>query len=205
MGDQMPPARPLDNPDLAAKLRDDLQNKHRQAEAQRSLYILERYAWQQYPVKYRRWHKIVARAKSEMIRDTVLDNYTGRWEWQPDHSVVLLLDPATGSPIAEHSLAGSMDFPWLPADATHVWFAGNPRVSGMFTAVGDGSRAVFGRSRALWGVAKPFESLPDRDFPTTNGPYVERLEKSEGSWLADSPQPPAGPKPSLFSRLTGRS
>jgi hypothetical protein len=207
MGTQTPPPRPLDDPRLAARLRQDSQisNASVRAKAARDRYILERYSWREFPVKYGRWHRAEAGAKSEFVKDTVWEGFLGRWEWRPDYTAVLVLDPATGRPIAEHTLATRPAHESFPPGSTSVWFAGEPLVSGMFTAVGDGGAAVFGRSRALIGVVDAVGSLPDRPFPQTGGPYVERPGKNDGPWLADSPQPPPGPKPGRFGRLTGRS
>jgi hypothetical protein len=203
----LPSWSPLGDPQLSAQIQAGLQQADpaRRAEAQRDLYFLERYAWQEYPAKIGRWQ--VGEASSL----TGGSNLSGPWtkrEWTPDPRWVLLLDPGSRQPIAAHVVhwwteEGPDRRAHLPVSsgAASVWFAGDPRVCGMFTPAGNGHRAVFGYRAGKTGLKSWAEGPArfEKAAPLLAAqPYQDAPSSEFGPWIADHPQQP--PRPKRFSR-----
>jgi len=199
-----PPNPPLSDPQLFARIQEDLSSdsKWRREQAERDKYILERYSWQEYPVKLGRWSKI-ADPKSLNSR-TILEGLTTRWVWEVDLRQVLILDPATRQPVCEYEVKWPDKQDWATPRLTSLWFAGDLRFGGLFTPVGDGRRTAVGGRRevplgALATVQKIEQNAPkyvDRPFRTPNQPSV-----TNGPWIVDHPQEPEPQGPTLTKRL----
>lgn len=209
----LPSWSPLNDPQLSAQIQAGLQQGSAVARthAQRDRYFLERYAWQEYPVKCGRWR--VGDASSFTL--TGGTNLSGPWtkkEWNIDLSWVLLLDPATRQPIAAHTVDWWREerpedrhlfFP-VSSKTASLWFAGDPRVGGMFTPAGNGHRAAFGHRagnstignyRTWENGPQPFEELTAK---AASWSYEDKVSAEFGPWLADHPQQP--PRPKRFGR-----
>lgn len=209
MTDSLPPWSPLNNPQLAARIQAGLQaaQPFERAHAQRDLYFLERYAWQEYPVKCGRWRSI-----DDPMALTGGPRYSGPWtkkSWTADLGCVLLLDPSSRQPIATHSVQWwTIERPdrhlIMPVTgATNsLWFAGDPRAGGMFAIAGDGGNAAFGYRFGKDGL-KSWDEGParfEKAAPLLAAqPYDENDFREFGPWLADQPEPP--PRPKRFSFL----
>ena len=205
-----PPNPPLSDPQLSARIQQDLSSdsKWRREQAERDKYILERFAWQEYPVKLGRWSK-VSDPKS-LNAHTALDGLTNRWVWKADLRQVLILDPATRRPLCRYEVKWPDDQDWATPQLTSLWFAGDLRFGGLFTPVGDGRRTAIGARRevplgaletaakmeqyAAKFIAKPFKAPDD---PNTTGE----------PWIVDHPAEPEPQGPTaakrLFNRLRG--
>ncbi|MBS2962916.1 hypothetical protein KGA66_07670 [Actinocrinis puniceicyclus] len=203
----LPPWSPLNDPRLSAQVDKDLHNKRSAIRNRAELYayLLQRYAWQEYPVKCGRW-----RITDDPMALTGGAIYSGPWTkkaWTPDVTRMLLLDPATRQPIAAHvvpwNFALDVRKGW-PVDTktTSIWFAGDPRVCGMFTPVGDGHRVALGcrsgrEGIEVWEGPEHFERLAAR---IAAEPYVDATPPGYGPWIADTPKPP--PRPKRFAKYT---
>lgn len=205
---------PLNDPQLSAQIQAGLQraSEPERRTAQRDLYFLERFAWQEYPVKCGRWR--LGEASSALTGGTTLSGPWTKKDWAADLNWVLLLDPASRQPIAAHYVTwwreerpGDRHL-LLPVrgDTPSIWFAGDPRACGMFTPAGNGHRAAFGY-RAGKGGLKSWDEGParfERAAPLLAAePYTEPKSPEYGPWLADCPQPP--PRPARFSRAAWSS
>jgi hypothetical protein len=114
------------------------------------------------------------------------------------YASVLLLDSATGTPIAEHGYGstkfsvsgtalGEHPIPFL-REGGRAWFAGHPAVGGVITPIGDGKRDVTLITRRPSGGPYWEAELtmrPDRPLPLMPEPYVD--ESAQRPWLADHP------------------
>jgi hypothetical protein len=206
----LPSWSPLNDPQLSAHVQAALaqDNPVARSNAQRDLYFLERYAWQEYPVKCGRWR--VGDASSFTL--TGGTNLSGPWtkkEWNIDLTWVLLLDPATRQPIAAHIVDWWREerpqdkhlfFP-VSSTTASLWFAGDPRVCGMFTPEGNGHRAVFGYRAGKTGLKSWAEGPArfEKAAPLLAAqPYQDAPSNEIGPWIADHPQQP--PRPKRFSR-----
>ncbi len=207
----LPPWSPLNDAQLSARIQAGLRAERpaERAGAQRDLYFLERYAWQEYPAKCGRWH--AGEAGFTLTGGT---NLAGPWtkkDWNADFGWVLLLDPASRQPIAAHIVdwwqvrQPGDNRVHLPVDArtTSLWFAGDPRACGMFTVPGDGHQAAFGYRHGKAGL-KEWDQGParfEKALPLLAAqPYAETTEREFGPWLADQPEPPPRPKRFAFGR-----
>jgi hypothetical protein len=201
----LPPWSPLNDPQLSGhyqeKLRSGKDTVRRKAEFLTD--VLSRFAWQQYPVKYGCW----------TLKETGLTggtNLSGPWTkraYTADYSWILLLDPNTGRPLAKHRIDTAFEggalvkaVPFKTQGTTAIWFAGDPRAFGLFSPVGDGHVAYFGARPG----ASPFavwQRGPQEfaQWAATIGDTLDRQQPPGGAaeeslWLADHPQPPAGPR-----------
>ncbi|HEV2347373.1 MAG TPA: hypothetical protein VGS97_24980 [Actinocrinis sp.] len=198
----LPPWSPLNDPQLSARIQAGLQDSREGArrDAQRDLYFLERYAWQEYPVKCGRWRRI-----DDPGALTSGTNMSGPWTkktWTADFGWLLLIDPAGNRPIAAHKVdwptqqQGNRMVSPVGAQTRSIWLAGDPRVGGMFSPVGDGHTAAFG-NRAdknglrRWEGPQHFEQSA---AAVAAEPYREPGGGDLGPWLADQPQAPPDPK-----------
>ena len=207
MTGSLPSWSPLNDPQLSADIRARLQQGDQAGlpDAQRDVYFLERYAWQEYPVKCGRWHVGEASAATS---GTLMSGPWTKREWTPDLRWVLLLDPASRQPIAAHIVhwwteRGPDDRPFAPVsvNTASVWFAGDPRVCGMFTPAGNGHRAVFGYRAGKTGLKSWAEGPArfEKAAPLLAAqPYQDEPSSEFGPWVADHPQQP--PRPKRFSR-----
>ncbi len=199
----LPDWSPLNDPQLQAQIQAGLrqQRESERAHAQRDLYFLERYAWQEYPVKCGRWHN--TEDGSALTSGTTVSGPWTKHVWVPDVRCVLLLDPNTRQPIAAHTVpwwseqrAGGTGFPVDPRTPS-VWFAGDPRACGMFTPAGNGHQAVFGFRVGKAGLAEWDEGPGrfERAVPLLAAqPYDDSAPRDFGPWVVDHPQPPPAPK-----------
>jgi hypothetical protein len=205
-----PPNPPLSDPRLSARIQQDLgsDSKWRREQAERDKYVLERFAWQEYPVKLGRWVRI-ADPKS-LNAHTILDGLTNRWVWKADLSRVLILDPATRQPLCEYTVKWPDEQDWASPQLTSLWFAGDLRFGGLFTPVGDGHRTAIGSRRtvplgALETAAKMEQFAPKytaKPFKTPEDPNA-----TDEPWIADHPAEPEPQGPTaakrLFNKLRG--
>ncbi|MBS2966958.1 hypothetical protein KGA66_28250 [Actinocrinis puniceicyclus] len=199
-----PPNPPLSDPELFARIQEDLGSDHkwRREQGERDKYLLERFAWQEYPVKLGRWSKI-ADPKS-LNAKTILEGLTTRWVWEADLTAVLIFDPATRRPLCEYEIKWPKDQDWITPRITSLWFAGDLRFGGLFTAVGDGRRTALGSRRevplgTLATVAKIEQFAPKyiaKPFEVPDKPGV-----TDGPWISDHPQMPEPQGPPLATRL----
>jgi len=205
----LPSWSPLNDPQLSARIQAGLQDQREylRRDAQRDLYFLERYAWQEYPAKCGRWRRVDA--PDALTGDT---NVSGPWTkkaWTVDYSWLLLFDPTSRQPIAVHLVGwpteqrnGQLVAP-VGGQTTSVWFAGNPRLCGLFTSVGDGHSAFFGfrlgeRGLRRWEGPQHFEQLAAQ---AAAKPFADAQSAEYGPWLADQPEAP--PRPKRFGALRG--
>ncbi len=84
----------------------------------------------------------------------------------------------------------------VTAQTTSIWFAGDPRVCGMFTLVGAGHTTTFGHRASKndlrrWEGPQQFEQLAAK---VAAEPYADATDGDVGPWLADQPQAPPNPK-----------
>lgn len=198
----LPPWSPLNDPQLSAQIQAGLQDTHENVRrtAQRDQYLLERYPWQEYPVKAGRWRLI-----NDPGALTTGTNMSGPWTkktWTADLTWLLLLDPASRRPIAAHKVGwptqqqGNRIVSPVSGQTASIWFAGDPRVCGLFTLVGDGHSVTFGyrqgkRGFGRWEGPQQFEQLATA---VAAEPYNEASSGEIGPWLADQPQAPPNPK-----------
>lgn len=207
----LPPWSPLNDPRLSAQIQERLRDEREpfRNRALRDLYFLERYAWQEYPVKCGRW-RVGAASSFTLTGGTNLSGPWTRKEWNADLSCVLLLDPSTREPIAAHTVDWWTDVddgghPLKPVDTrtTSIWFAGDPRVCGLFTPVGDGHRTAFGFRFGKSGL-RSWKEGPAGFEKTASliaaEPFADTTASEFGPWIADRPEPP--PRPKRFSRAT---
>jgi hypothetical protein len=191
---QLPAWSPLNNPQLRAAVEEKRHHRYKNMRqgGEFERYIFERYAWQEYPVKYGRWRKI------NDLRSIRHDSmFATRWVWHKDLKRILLLDPATRQPIRDHKLSAA---DVLPEGATSVWFAGDARVCGYLTPVGDGGKFVFG-SLFNWMPVRTALALQERGPELAAKPYTESTDSFDGPWLADHPEMPPGQGPTIPQRL----
>jgi hypothetical protein len=199
----LPPWSPLNDPRLSAQLQARLQDTRENVRrsAQRDQYLLERYQWQEYPVKIGRWLLI-----NDPGALTTGTNMSGPWTkktWTADINWLLLLDPASRQPLAAHKVTwpteqqGNRLVSPVSTQTPSIWFAGDPRVGGLFTPVGDGHSVVlFGhrygkRALARWEGPQQFEQSA---AAVAAEPYSEAGGGDVGPWIADQPQSPPNPK-----------
>lgn len=199
-----PPNPPLSDPQLSARIQEDLasDNKWRRSQAERDKYILERFAWQEYPVKLGRWSKI-ADPKSLNAR-TALDGLTTRWVWEADLRQVLILDPSTREPMCEYAVKWPDKQDWATPQLNSLWFAGDLRFGGLFTPAGDGRRTAIGARRgvplgALETVQKIEQYAPKYIAKPSGLPDKPSL--MNGPWIVDHPEMPEPQGPTLTKRL----
>ena len=203
----IPPWSPLNDPQLSAQIQGNLRHARESVrrEAQFWQEVLTRHAWQEYPVKCGVW----ILGESGLTSGT---NLSGPWTkrvWAPSFAWMQLYDPASRQPIAvqcANPSLGDGGHVTLPFDArtTSVWFAGDPRVCGLFSPVGDGHRAYFGerptgitRMFSAWQKGPEYyaqwaakvAAMPDR-----------RPDGTTSIWIADHPQKPDDPR--RFSKAT---
>jgi hypothetical protein len=199
----LPPWSPLNDPQLAGRIQERLASRREQTRlaAQFQTELLSRYAWQEYPVKYGVWE----------LKETGLTggtNLSGPWTkkaYVEDYAWIQLLDPGSGRPLARHFLDTGSDSGMtykaqpFPAGTASVWFAGEPRAFGMFTAVGGGQVAYLGTRDRLAAVDAWRRGPQDfAQWAASIGDTFDRDPKhapeGPGSlWIADHPQRPAAP------------
>jgi hypothetical protein len=205
-----PPNPPLSDPQLSARIQEDLhsQSKWRREQAERDKYLLERFAWQEYPVKLGRWSKI-ADPKS-LNAHTVLDGLTNRWVWKADLGQVLILDPATQKPLCQYSVKWPDEQDWATPQLTGLWFAGDLRFGGLFTPVGDGRRTAIGGRRGVpLGALETAAKIEQFAAKYTAKPFKtpDDPTSTDEPWIIDHPQEPEPQGPTaakrLFNRLRG--
>lgn len=199
----LPSWSPLNDPQLSAQIQAGLRDSREttQRHAQRDLYFLERYGWQEYPVKCGRWVRI-----DDPGALTSGTNMSGPWTkktWTADLNWLLLFDPNSRRPIAAHKVdwpsqqQGNRLVRPVTAQTASIWLAGDPRVCGMFTVVGAGHTATFGHrvgrtGLRRWEGPQQYEQLAGA---IAAEPYSDDAGAGDvGPWLADSPQAPPAPK-----------
>jgi hypothetical protein len=199
----LPSWSPLNDPQLSAQIQAGLRDSREttQRHAQRDLYFLERYGWQEYPVKCGRWIRI-----DDPGALTSGTNMSGPWTkktWTADLTWLLLFDPNSRRPIAAHKVdwpsqqQGNRLVRPVTAQTASIWLAGDPRVCGMFTVVGAGHTATFGHrvgrtGLRRWEGPQQYEQLAGA---IAAEPYSDDAGGGDvGPWLADSPQAPPAPK-----------
>jgi hypothetical protein len=198
----LPPWSPLNDPQLSAQIQAGLQQEREipRRNAQRDLYFLERYAWQEYPVKCGRWHRVDD--PGALTSGTTVSGPWTKKTWTADLRWLLLFDPAGRQPIAAHTVnwpspQQGATAPPVDGRTASIWFAGDPRVCGLFTPAGDGHTASFGQRAgseglSLWqGGAQRYEQLAAN---IATRPFADTAPPDYGPWLADQPQPPPAPK-----------
>ena len=203
----LPSWSPLNDPRLSAQVQAGLRDQREAARqnAQRDLYFLERYAWQEYPAKCGRWR--VGEASS-LTGGTTLSGPWTKKQWVPDLRCVLLFDPASRQPIAAHVVHwwseqqpdGRAAAP-VSGATTSVWFAGDPRACGMFTPAGHGHLAAFGYRAGKSGLESWAEGPArfEKAAPLLAAqPFDDQVSGEFGPWIADHPQQP--PRPKRFGR-----
>jgi hypothetical protein len=206
-----PPNPPLSDPRLSARIQEDLtsDSKWRREQAERDKYILERFAWQEYPVKLGRWAKIAD--PKGMNSRTVLEGLTTRWVWDADLRQVLVLDPATREPLYEYDVKWPDGQDWVTPQLTSLWFVGDLRVCGLFTPVGDGYRTALGcRGDFPLGAFETAQKVAQNAETYAAKPYRRRVDRpsvTNGPWIADHPDEPEPQGPTrtkrLFNKLRG--
>jgi hypothetical protein len=198
----LPSWSPLNDSQLSAQLQAGLQasSENTRRHAQRDLYFLERYAWQEYPVKCGRWLQI-----NDPGALTTGTNMSGPWTkktWTADVTWLLLFDPNSRQPIAAHKVdwpmrqEGNLMISPVTSQTTSIWFAGDPRVCGMFTPVGAGHMATFGHRAGKTGLRRwegP-QHFEQQAATIAAEPYNDAAGGDVGPWLADQPQSPRNPK-----------
>ena len=137
--------------------------------AKRRQEVLAGSQWQVYPAKFGRW--IWKSNPNENSTQQQLTGF-GKTNWVQDHHWVLILDPATGEPLAQLEMRAAdaqADYHGLPKTVAYaqVEFAGDFRAGGVIRAAHSG---VIGATTRFGVVSGAFPA---------------------GPWVADSPEPPA--------------
>jgi hypothetical protein len=165
-------------------------------------YLAQRYgAWRVFPVKVGRWVRVSyldadewgGTGASWLLAPVLLPWRPGKW--RPELRYIQLLDPATGQPIAEHTLRGVPEDQQKPLRSlSTIALLGDPRVGGLFCApesavsrqqVWDGHR----RGRQLSSDPVQLQQIEQR---LIGEPYRDFTERDDGPWLADQPERPQG-------------
>ena len=193
------------------------------ADAERDAFIAQRFAaWQVYPVKVGRWRLKLYGADVPDIGGGSNDPISmvifllwlvyaclfaivmlvaapGKWVKAP--TVVQILDPATGRPIAEHFIdwrstridAGTLD------DSSTLIFLGDPRVCGLVgQATTQGQVIIAGTAfnrQGKWRVKSEkwtSQYIEQNSARLISTPYKEYDSRRCGPWLQDSPERPTG-------------
>ena len=139
--------------------------------AKRRREVLANNQWQVYACKFGRWIW-----KTNPADDSTRAQLTGfgKTNWVQDHHWVLILDPATGQPLAQLEMRDAdaqADYHGLQKTVPYaeVEFAGDLRTGGVIRAA---------RSTVIGATTRP--GAVSGAFPP-------------GPWVADSPEPPPGP------------
>lgn len=195
----------------------------RRSECERDAFIAQRFAaWQVYPVKVGRWRLklygmevpnigggsndpislvifLLWLVYAAFFAIVMLLAAPGKWIKAP--TVVQILDPATGRPLAEHLIdwrstginAGTLD------DSSTLIFLGDPRVCGLVgQATPQGQVVVAGAAfnrQGKWRVKSEkwtVQYIEQNSTRLMNTPYKEYDSHRCGPWLQDSPDRPTG-------------
>lgn len=153
-------------------------NNEARAEALRVRNLLAHYPWHEYAYKYGRWERT----------DRFLSYFYSVMKWAKSYDTFQLIEPASGRPIAE-MYAPSIR---LKKYSGRLWFAGDPRIAGVYTPVGDGTQDLwFASSRFVDVTAARTAALtlrPGELPPIDLVPYHDRAEQYP--WVADHPNKP---------------
>jgi hypothetical protein len=193
-------------PWLTADLQELRPKRERAAET--GLYLVQRFqSWRVYPVRVGRWYRSSYVDDDVALNDAVggalwvAKAVVGGGHWKALPNVLQLLDPATGQPIAEHTVmwdspvVGAKSFPG--PETRSMAMLGDPRVCGLFAVFGEQGppTVAWGRNRHTksGGIWKP-EDIEKQAAKLAGKPYKDFSDKDDGPWVVDQPEPPPGGK-----------
>ena len=132
----------------------------RREEGERLRDLLARHPWQEFGYKRGAWYRAPG----------LFDQFWNYRTWQRDDDRLQVIDPATGTALAETTRTG---FRALPGVQGRLWAAGDPRDVCVITPAGDGKEQLV--------LSAPVPS------PV---PYREEFRYGRSLWFADCPGKP---------------
>lgn len=143
-------------------------------------HLLATFPWREYSYKYGRWQPVEQWWDPHGLLPM---------KWGRTYDTFQLLDPNSGQPIGELRSRGKLSRP-----AGRLWFAGDPRVAGVYTPAGDGTRDRWLVTSRFVSEKQAREAAPTMrpsEIPAIDpGPYRERMSEKKWPWVVDQPTKP---------------